>query len=179
MGKITLSLLPVAICQYFHVLIRWVTLVEQELPTIQEHMSSVFSRVRVAQYVVFCVVFCKSLYISLSLYFLLFFWLLIIFLLVSFWFRSLYVHYNLELYSFHSKQYATKYTLPDVYSTEKSVVLFMTYIIILLQTIPLVWPSVVPVVPVVLLSTYRLQCDQASLVPVFFLRDYHPQFDHQ
>jgi len=38
---------------------RWVPLVEQELPTIPEHLSSslVFSEVRVAQSLVFCVVF--------------------------------------------------------------------------------------------------------------------------
>jgi hypothetical protein len=39
--------------------------VEQELPTLPDHPSSppVFSRVRVARSLVFCVVFCRSLFV--------------------------------------------------------------------------------------------------------------------
>ena len=43
---------------------RWVSLVEQEQHTLPEHLSwlRVFSRVHVAQSLVFCVVFCRSLF---------------------------------------------------------------------------------------------------------------------
>ena len=49
---------------------RRVSLVEQELPTLPQHTSSrpLFSGVRVAQILVFCVVFCRSLFAHLSLY---------------------------------------------------------------------------------------------------------------
>ena len=41
--------------------------VEQELPTLPEHLSSpqIFSRVRVARYLVFCVMFCRSLVVPI------------------------------------------------------------------------------------------------------------------
>jgi len=54
-------------------LIQWVPLVEQQLLTLAEHMSSltVFSWVRVAHSLVFCVMFCRSLFVLL---FFLFFW---------------------------------------------------------------------------------------------------------
>ena len=47
------------------------SLVEQELFIIPERMTSLsgFSGVRVAQFVVFCVVFCRSLFLFLSLFF--------------------------------------------------------------------------------------------------------------
>ena len=47
------------------------SLVEQELPTLPEHLSSppVFSGVRVARIEVFCVVFCRSLFVLLSVFF--------------------------------------------------------------------------------------------------------------
>jgi len=50
---------------------RWVPLVEQELLTLQEHPSSPldFSGVRVTRSVVFCEVFCTSLFILLSFFF--------------------------------------------------------------------------------------------------------------
>ena len=50
---------------------RRVTLVDRELLTLPEHMSSppVFSRVRVARSLVFCVVFCRSLFVLLSVFF--------------------------------------------------------------------------------------------------------------
>ena len=43
---------------------------EQELPTLPEHLSStsLFSGVRVAQSLVFCVVFCRSLFVLLSFF---------------------------------------------------------------------------------------------------------------
>ena len=43
---------------------RWMPLVEQELPTLQEHLSSppVFSGVRVTRSLVCCVIFCRSLF---------------------------------------------------------------------------------------------------------------------
>ena len=49
---------------------RQVPLVKQELPTLLEHPSSspVSSGVCVAQFVVFCVVFCRSLFVHLSFY---------------------------------------------------------------------------------------------------------------
>ena len=49
----------------------WVPLVEQELPTFPEHMSSypVFSGVFVARSLVFCVLFCRSLFVPLSFFF--------------------------------------------------------------------------------------------------------------
>ena len=53
---------------------RRVSLVEQELPTIPDHLSlpQVFSGVDVARALVFCVVFCRSSFVLLSF----FFWLL-------------------------------------------------------------------------------------------------------
>ena len=44
---------------------RWMPLVEQELFTLHEHPSSppVFSRVRVTQSLVYCVVFCRSFFV--------------------------------------------------------------------------------------------------------------------
>jgi len=46
---------------------QWVPLVEQQLLTLAEHMRSlrVFSWVRVAQSLVFCVMFCRSLFVLL------------------------------------------------------------------------------------------------------------------
>jgi hypothetical protein len=46
--------------------------VEQELPTIPDHLSfqPVFNRVLVARYLVFCVVFCISLFTVLSFFYL-------------------------------------------------------------------------------------------------------------
>jgi hypothetical protein len=55
--------------------IRHVSLVEQELPTLPEHPNSttvfnkVFNKIRVAQSSVFCVVFCRSLFVPLSFFF--------------------------------------------------------------------------------------------------------------
>ena len=45
-------------------------LVEQELLTLYDHLSShpVFSGVRVARSLVFCVVFCRSLFVLLSFF---------------------------------------------------------------------------------------------------------------
>jgi hypothetical protein len=50
---------------------RLMSLVEQELPTLPYHLSShpVFSGVRDVQSLIFCVVFCGSLYVLLSLFF--------------------------------------------------------------------------------------------------------------
>ena len=47
---------------------RWVSLVEQELLTLPEHLSSppVFNRVRVARSLVLCVMFCRSLFVICS-----------------------------------------------------------------------------------------------------------------
>ena len=49
---------------------RWVPLIEQELPTLPEHLSSpqVFSGVRVTLSLVFCVMFCRLLFVLLSFY---------------------------------------------------------------------------------------------------------------
>ena len=49
---------------------RWVSLWEQELLTLPEHLgsSSAFSGDRVAQSLVFCVVFCRSLFVLFSFY---------------------------------------------------------------------------------------------------------------
>ena len=51
-------------------LTRRVSLVKQELPTLPEHLSStsVFSRVRVTRSLVFCVMFCRSLFVLLSFF---------------------------------------------------------------------------------------------------------------
>ena len=51
-------------------LTRRVSLVEQELPTLPEHLSStpVFSRVGVTRSLVFCVMFCRSLFVLLSFF---------------------------------------------------------------------------------------------------------------
>jgi hypothetical protein len=58
------------ICQFL-LLLRRVSLVEQELLTLMEHMSSptVCSGVRVDWSLVFCVVFCRSLFVLLSFFF--------------------------------------------------------------------------------------------------------------
>ena len=48
------------------ILTRRVTIVEQELPTLPEH--PIFSGVRIAKYLVFCVVFCRSLFVLLSFF---------------------------------------------------------------------------------------------------------------
>ena len=58
------------------------TLVEQELLTLPEHLNSPpgFNGVRVARSYVFCVVFCRSLFIFLS-----FFLLVIVFSVLYFW----------------------------------------------------------------------------------------------
>ena len=50
---------------------RQVSLVEQELPTLLEHLSSlpVFREVRVARSLVFCVMFCRSLFVLMSFIF--------------------------------------------------------------------------------------------------------------
>ena len=49
-------------------LTQWVPLVEQELLTLPEHLSSppVFSGVRVTRSLVLCVMFCRSLFVRLS-----------------------------------------------------------------------------------------------------------------
>jgi hypothetical protein len=58
------------ICQFL-LLLRRVSLVEQELLTLMKHMSSppVCSGVRVDWSLVFCVVFCRSLFVLLSFFF--------------------------------------------------------------------------------------------------------------
>ena len=45
-----------------------VSLLEQELPTLPEHLMShkVFNVVRVARFLAFCVVYCRSLFVILS-----------------------------------------------------------------------------------------------------------------
>jgi len=50
---------------------RWVSLVEQELRTLSEHLSShlVFSGVRVTQSLVFCIMFRRSLFVLLFFFF--------------------------------------------------------------------------------------------------------------
>ena len=50
---------------------RWVPLVEEELHTLPEHMSSspVFNGARVSQSLVFCVVFCRSLFVLLFFFY--------------------------------------------------------------------------------------------------------------
>jgi hypothetical protein len=56
----------------FHVFssVSWCPLVEQELPTLPENMSSplIFSEVRVARSLLFSVVFCRSLFVLLSFF---------------------------------------------------------------------------------------------------------------
>ena len=49
-----------------------VKLVEQELLTLPEHLSSppIFSGVRVARFLIFCVVFCKPLFVLILFFFL-------------------------------------------------------------------------------------------------------------
>ena len=53
-------------------LTQWVPLVEQELLTLLEHLSSfpIFKGVCVTRSLVFCVMFCRSLFVLLSFYFL-------------------------------------------------------------------------------------------------------------
>ena len=62
---------PINLIRQFLLLLRRVSLVEQELLTLMEHMSSppVFSGVRVDWSLVFCVVFCRSLFVLLSFFF--------------------------------------------------------------------------------------------------------------
>ena len=51
-------------------LVRRVSLVEQDLPTLPEHRNSspVLRKVRVPQPIVFCVVFCRSLFVLFSIF---------------------------------------------------------------------------------------------------------------
>ena len=79
-GKFMLLILFAFIWVYWCLHIRWCSCpltvtrrlshVKQELLTLSEHMSSssIFSRVRVAQSLVFCVVFCRSLFCSFVIF---------------------------------------------------------------------------------------------------------------
>jgi hypothetical protein len=91
-------------CSCLLTITRWVSPVEQELLTLPKHLNSppVFSGVRVARSLVFCVMFCRSLFVLLSFFlwplcWLSFDWRLLITLLISsnFSYRLLAVRTNI------------------------------------------------------------------------------------
>jgi len=99
--------------------IRRVSLVERILPTLPEHLSShpVLSGVCIAQSLVFCVVFCRSLFVLLAI--------VLSFLLLGFWlplwdFQTVFIQVfritprKSVRYLLHRKQWHLKQTKSDV-----------------------------------------------------------------
>jgi hypothetical protein len=89
---------------------RWVSLVEQEVLTLPRHLSSlhVFSEVRVARSLVFCVVFCKSLFVLFSFDHCIVFRSSIYSFFLSLWYLQTFLLvycqiYNIFVYSSHFK----------------------------------------------------------------------------
>ena len=116
--------------------IRQVPLVQQELPTLPEHLSSppVFSGVFVTQSSVFCVMFCRSLFVLLNFFFLPFcclsfdLWILITPLVSSN--PSFFAHFCLWTYLMKVILFLTRVTV--TYTT-------ILYIYVLLHWLYFVW----------------------------------------